>query len=179
MLILASQSPRRKELLRLITTDFTVIPANIDEDVVVKVPSDLAKELSKLKAYEIFKNYPNDTILACDTIVIIDDKVLGKPKNREDARRMLKLLSGRRHHVISGFTYLSKEVEINRNVMTEVYFNNLSDETIENYIDSGSPFDKAGGYGIQDESFNLVSHIVGSYYNVMGLPVEELKKYIK
>lgn len=179
MLILASQSPRRKELLRLITPDFDVISANIDEEVVVQVPSDLAKELSKLKAYEIFKTHPNDTILACDTIVIIDDKVLNKPKDKAEARKMLEMLSGRRHHVISGFTILSKEREINRNVMTEVYFNKLSDETIERYIASGSPFDKAGGYGIQDEAFGLVDHIVGSYYNVMGLPVEELKKYLK
>jgi septum formation protein len=179
MLILASQSPRRKELLRLITPDFDVISANIDEEVVVQVPSDLAKELSKLKAYEIFKTHPNDTILACDTIVIIDDKVLNKPKDKAEARKMLEMLSGRRHHVISGFTILSKDREINRNVMTEVYFNKLSDETIERYIASGSPFDKAGGYGIQDEAFGLVDHIVGSYYNVMGLPVEELKKYLK
>lgn len=179
MLILASQSPRRKELLRLITPDFDVISANIDEEVVVQVPSDLAKELSKLKAYEIFKTHPNDTILACDTIVIIDDKVLNKPKDKAEARKMLEMLSGRRHHVISGFTILSKDREINRNVMTEVYFNKLSDETIERYIASGSPFDKAGGYGIQDEAFGLVDHIVGSYYNVMGLPVEELKKFLK
>lgn len=179
MLILASQSPRRKELLRLITPDFDVISANIDEEVVVQVPSDLAKELSKLKAYEIFKTHPNDTILACDTIVIIDDKVLNKPKDKAEARKMLEMLSGRRHHVISGFTILSKDREINRNVMTEVYFNKLSDETIERYIASGSPFDKAGGYGIQDEAFGLVDHIVGSYYNVMGLPVEELRKYLK
>lgn len=179
MLILASQSPRRKELLRLITADFTVIPANIDEDVVVKVPSDLAKEISKLKAYEVFKNHPNETVLAVDTIVIIDNKVLGKPGSKAEARRMLETLSGRKHHVISGVTLLSRQKEININVMTEVYFNRLSDETIEKYIDSGSPFDKAGGYGIQDKEFDLVSHIVGSYYNVMGLPVEELKKYIK
>lgn len=179
MLILASQSPRRKELLRLVTNEYLVIPANIDEDVVVKVPSDLAKEISKLKAYEIFKNHTEDTVLAVDTIVIINSKVLGKPKNAADAERMLRLLSGKKHHVISGFTLLSKDKEININVVTEVYFNPLSDETIKAYIESGSPFDKAGGYGIQDEQFGLVNKIHGSYYNVMGLPIEELKKYIK
>lgn len=179
MLILASQSPRRKELLRLIITDFVVIPANIDEDVVVKVPSDLAKEISKMKAYEIFKNHTSETVLAVDTIVVIDGKVLGKPGSKTEARRMLEALSGRKHHVISGYTLLSAEREINANTVTEVYFNKLSDETIEKYIETGSPFDKAGGYGIQDEEFELVHHINGSYYNVMGLPVEDLKKYIK
>jgi len=179
VLILASQSPRRQELLHMITSDFIIIPANIDERVVVKVPSDLAKEISKMKAYEIFKDHPLDTVLAVDTIVIIDKIVLGKPTSKADARRMLELLSGRKHHVISGFTLLSAKREINANVMTEVYFNELSDETIEKYIETGSPFDKAGGYGIQDEEFKLVNHIEGSYYNVMGLPIEELRKYIK
>lgn len=179
MLILASQSPRRRELLQLITDDFSVIPADIDEDVVVKVPSDLAKELSKMKAYEVFKTHQNDTILAVDTIVVIDGKVLGKPRSKAEARRMLETLSGRKHHVISGYTLLNQTREINANAVTEVYFNSLDDETIEKYIESGSPFDKAGAYGIQDESFKLVDRIVGSYYNVMGLPVEELKKYLK
>ena len=179
MLILASQSPRRRELLHLITDDFSVIPADIDEDVVVKVPSDLAKELSKMKAYEVFKTHQNDTILAVDTIVVIDGKVLGKPRSKAEARRMLETLSGRKHHVISGYTLLNHTREINANAVTEVYFNSLDDETIEKYIESGSPFDKAGAYGIQDESFKLVDRIVGSYYNVMGLPVEELKKYLK
>ena len=179
MLILASQSPRRRELLHLITDDFSVIPADIDEDVVVKVPSDLAKELSKMKAYEVFKTHQNDTILAVDTIVVIDGKVLGKPRSKAEARRMLETLSGRKHHVISGYTLLNQTREINANAVTEVYFHSLDDETIEKYIESGSPFDKAGAYGIQDESFKLVDHIVGSYYNVMGLPVEELKKYLK
>lgn len=179
MLILASQSPRRKELLALVKKEYTVIPANIDEEVVVKVPSDLAKEISKLKAYEIFKDHPDDEVLAVDTIVIIEGKVLGKPKTKIEARKMLELLSGKKHHVISCFTLLSAKKEINANVVTEVYFNKLSDETIEKYIASGSPFDKAGGYGIQDEEYHLVERIIGSYYNVMGLPVEELKKYIK
>lgn len=179
MLILASQSPRRKELLRLVTSEYAVIAANIDEDVVVKVPSDLAKEISKLKAYEIFKNHPNDTVLAVDTIVIIEGKVLGKPKDSVDAKRMLKLLSGKKHHVISGFTLVNSKKEININVVSEVYFNELSEETIQAYIASGSPFDKAGAYGIQDKEYHLVKKINGSYYNVMGLPVEELKKYIK
>jgi len=92
---------------------------------------------------------------------------------------MLSKLSGRKHHVISGFTLVGPGFEVNKNIVTEVFFNNLPPELIEAYIKSGSPFDKAGAYGIQDEEFNLVREIKGSYYNVMGLPVEELRKYIK
>jgi len=179
MFILASQSPRRKQLLKLIQDDFIIEVADIDEAAIHASNSELAKEISKLKAYAVFKNHPDATVLAVDTIVIIDNEILGKPKDRNDAFKMLRKLSGRQHHVISGFTLINKNSEINRSVVTEVYFNKLSDEDINRYIDSGSPFDKAGAYGIQDEDFNLISHIEGSYYNVMGLPVEALKKHIK
>lgn len=179
MFILASKSPRRQELLKKIVPSFDIIVPNIDENILISIPSDTAKIISKLKAYKIFQAYPEATVLACDTIVVIDDLLLGKPKDKEDAKRMLRLLSGRKHHVISGFTLVSPTFEINRNVVTEVYFNELSDAQIDAYIESGSPFDKAGAYGIQDESYKLVRSINGSYYNVMGLPVEDLQKFIK
>ncbi len=178
MFILASKSPRRHELLQQLVDKFEIIVPVIDEDINVSIPSDTAKIISKLKAYEIYQNYPHATVLACDTIVVIDDLLLGKPKDSADARRMLKLLSGRKHHVISGYTLINSKREVNRNVVTEVFFNELSDESIDAYIKSGSPFDKAGAYGIQDEQFNLVKKINGSYYNVMGLPVEDLKKFL-
>lgn len=179
MFILASKSPRRQELLKLIVKDFKIMVPDIDENINVSIPSDTAKIISKFKAYKIFADNPTATVLACDTIVVIEGELLGKPKNAEDAYRMLRKLSGKKHHVISGFTLLSPNLEINKNIVTEVYFNTLSDETIEAYINTGSPFDKAGAYGIQDENFNLVSRIKGSYYNVMGLPVEALRKVIK
>ncbi len=179
MFILASKSPRRQELLKLIIKDFTIIVPNIDENIPISIPSDTAKIISKFKAYHILAQYPNATVLSCDTIVIIDGELLGKPKDAADARRMLSKLSGRKHHVISGFTLVGPGFEVNKNIVTEVFFNNLPPELIEAYIKSGSPFDKAGAYGIQDEGFNLVREIKGSYYNVMGLPVEELRKYIK
>ncbi len=179
MFILASKSPRRQELLKLIVKDFKIMVPDIDENMSVSIPSDTAKIISKFKAYKIFADNPTATVLACDTIVVIEGELLGKPKNAEDAYRMLRKLSGKKHHVISGFTLLSPNLEINKNIVTEVYFNTLSDETIEAYINTGSPFDKAGAYGIQDENFNLVSRIKGSYYNVMGLPVEALRKVIK
>lgn len=178
MFILASKSPRRHELLKKLVADFKIIVPVIDEDINVSIPSDTAKIISKLKAYEIFQNNTEATVLACDTIVVIDDLLLGKPKDADDARAMLRLLSGRKHHVISGYTLISKTREVNRNVVTEVYFNELSEAQIDAYIKSGSPFDKAGAYGIQDEHFNLVKTINGSYYNVMGLPVEDLKKFL-
>ena len=177
MIILASESPRRKELIKKITRDFTVIPANIDESVLHIQPHDLPAELSKLKAYDVFAKYPNDKVLACDTVVILDGELMGKPHSKEKASEMLHKLSGKKHVVISGYTLISKEKEITRTVRTYVYFNKLSDELIERYIASGSPMDKAGAYGIQDTEFDLVNHIEGSFDNVIGLPVEDIKQH--
>lgn len=177
MIILASESPRRRELIKKITSDFTVIPANIDESILHIPACDLPGELSKLKAYDVFAKYPNDTILACDTVVILDGEVMGKPHTKEKASEMLHKLSGKKHVVISGYTFISKEKEITRTVRTYVYFNKLSDELIDKYIASGSPMDKAGAYGIQDKEFDLVNHIEGSLDNVIGLPVEDIRKH--
>ena len=121
--------------------------------------------------------HPNDKVLACDTIVILDGKVLGKPHSKEEAFKMLKDLSNKAHVVVSGWTLMSKEKTITRTVRTEVYFNNLTDELINKYIETGSPMDKAGAYGIQDKDFNLVNHIEGSFDNVIGLPVEDIKAH--
>ncbi|MCQ2793392.1 MAG: Maf family protein [Bacilli bacterium] len=177
MIILASQSPRRRELIKKITTDFTVIPSNIDESIIHTEPHALPAELSKLKAYSIFSLYPNDTVLACDTVVILNNELMGKPKTKEQAKEMLRKLSGKKHVVISGYTFINKDREITRTVRTYVYFNNLSEETINAYVESGSPMDKAGAYGIQDKDFDLVNHIEGSLYNVIGLPVEDIKAH--
>ena len=177
MIILASESPRRKELIKKITKDFTVIPANIDESVLHIPACDLPGELSKLKAYDVFAKYPNDKVLACDTVVIIDGQILGKPHTADKAREMLHKLSGRKHVVISGYTIISKEKEVTRTVRTYVYFNKLSDELIEKYIATGSPMDKAGAYGIQDREFDLVNHIEGSFDNVIGLPTEDILQH--
>lgn len=177
MIILASASPRRKELIKMLTNDFVVIPSDVDESIIHTEPHALPAELSKIKAYSIFSKYPNDTVIACDTIVILDGKIMGKPHSKEEAKQMLQALSNRKHVVISGYTYINKEREITRTVRTYVYFNKLSEETIDAYIKSGSPMDKAGAYGIQDEEFNLVNHIEGSFYNVVGFPVEDIKAH--
>ena len=177
MVILASASPRRRELIKMLVDDFEVIPSDVDESIIHTEPHALPAELSKIKAYSIFSRYPNDTVIACDTIVILDGKIMGKPHSKEEAKEMLKALSGRKHVVISGYTYINKEREITRTVRTYVYFNKLSEDTIDAYIKSGSPMDKAGAYGIQDDEYNLVSHIEGSFYNVVGFPVEDIKAH--
>ena len=177
MIILASESPRRKELIKKITKEFTVIPANIDESVLHIPACDLPGELSKLKAYDVYAKYPNDKVLACDTVVILDGEIMGKPHTPEKAKEMLRKLSGRKHVVISGYTIISKEKEVTRTVRTYVYFNKLSDELIDKYIATGSPMDKAGAYGIQDRDFDLVNHIEGSFDNVIGLPTEDILQH--
>ena len=176
MLILASQSPRRHELLRKIRNDFKIISPNIDENGSRKHPHVHPLDVSRLKAYKVFQAYPQDDVLACDTVVIINEQILGKPKDADDAYRMLSLLSGQRHIVLSGYTYINNEMEINRTVKTEVYFKKLSPKLIAEYIKSGLPFDKAGAYGIQD-GYDLVERIVGSFDNVMGFPTEDINKH--
>ena len=178
MLILASASPRRKQLLSTIIKDFKIVVADIDENIEFDDVYELPVQLSFLKASAIFKDYQNDTIIASDTVVILDNHVLGKPKDKEDAKRILRMLSNKMHQVVTGYTILSKEKVITRKVITDVYFNDLSDELIDQYVATGSPLDKAGAYGIQDEQFALVNHIDGSYSNVMGLPLEDLSLFL-
>lgn len=179
MLLLASTSPRRKELLKKLVPHFFVVPPNIDERILDNVlrPKDLAQEESKLKAYEVYRRFPNDEVLSCDTIVIADGKKLGKPKTKEEAYQMLAFESGKKQIVLSGYTFLSKEREITRTVRTEVYFKTLSEKQIHEYVDLFLPLDKAGSYGIQDP-YPLIEKIVGSYDNVMGLPTEDLAKHV-
>lgn len=178
MYILASKSPRRQELLKNIINDFKIVVSNVDESKIKASPYDLPLELSKAKAKAVFSSFPNDIIIAADTVVIINNEVLGKPINDEDAKRMLRLLSNKTHDVVTGFTIISKEKNISKSVLTKVTFNELNDELINAYVKSGSPKDKAGAYGIQDKEFALIKNIEGSYYNVVGLPIEELKKYL-
>jgi septum formation protein len=152
------------------------ISPDIDEDESRCQPHEHPLDVSRLKAYKIYQSHPDAQVLACDTVVIIDRQILGKPKDEEDARLMLKLLSGKKHIVLSGYTFIDVKREINRTVKTIVYFANLDDKLIDDYIKTGSPLDKAGAYGIQD-GFPLVDHIEGSYDNVMGFPTEDIAKH--
>jgi septum formation protein len=179
MLILASGSPRRRELLKKITPDFQVVISDVDEKSIRGNNRDLPVKISQMKAYAVFQKYPEDTILASDTIVLIDQDVVGKPIDQEDAKNILRKLSGREHLVITGYTIICKEYELSRRVISKVFFNTLSEDLIDRYAKTGSPMDKAGAYGIQDKDFQLVHHIEGSYDNIMGFPTEDIAKHLK
>jgi len=182
-IILASGSPRRKELLQMMDISFEVITADIDEQ--IDHNNDLRKEIEKLsyqKANAVFVNHQDAIVIGSDTIVSIDNKVLGKPKSIENAKEMLHNLSGKTHQVITAVTIISKDnIETFSNV-TDVKFYELSDEEIENYVESVEPLDKAGAYAIQGKGCQFVEAINGDYYSVMGLPIGELyrrlQKYI-
>lgn len=178
MLILASKSPRRRELLSLITDDFVVKSAEVDESLPDGISPDKAVEyLSKIKA-EPFNN-GIDTIIGADTVVAIDGKILGKPIDSTDAFNMLRLLSGRHHSVFTGVTVITPDKTETFSVETRVKFFDLTDEEIREYIATHECDDKAGAYGIQGKGSLLVEGIDGDYFNVVGLPVSRLKKRLK
>lgn len=175
MIILASQSPRRQELLKLITNDFEIKVSNVDETLPSGIsPKDAVLYLSKIKA-EPFKN-GSDIIIGADTVVALDGKILGKPKNDENAREMLKFLSGKAHSVFTGVTLIKGDIKRSFSVETKVKFFDLTDEEIDEYIKTGEPADKAGAYGIQGYGSLLVEKIDGDYFNVVGLPVSKLAR---
>ena len=180
MLILASLSPRRKELIGRLGIPFEVCPADIDEGALAETdPKKTVLALSALKAAAIFKEHPMDLVLGADTVVAADGKILGKPTSRKEAAGMLRRLSGKHHQVFSGFTLMSKERTVSRAVVTTVHFAPLTDLEIERYLDSGEPFDKAGAYGIQGLGGLFVTHIEGDYNAVVGLPLQAVYTVLK
>lgn len=177
MIILASQSPRRRELLKYITDDFKVMSSNVDETLPKDIsPGDAVLYLSRIKA-QPFKN-ETDIVIGADTVVSIDNKILGKPKDFDDAYKMLSLLSGKWHSVYTGVTLIKGENVKSFSVETRVKFFELTDTDIENYIRTKEPMDKAGAYGIQGFGSLLVERIDGDYFNVVGLPVSRLNQEI-
>ena len=183
MLILASASPRRQELLRNAGIPFKVQPAGIDEvPVAGESAQEFAERLSRQKALAVFQNYPLGFVLGADTIVVLDDLILGKPRDAKDASRMLRLLSGRTHSVITGVSLVgsiahgAEQSTSNReiktaSVRTNVTMCEISDEEIRDYVATGEPMDKAGAYAIQGIASRWIPHIEGDYSNVVGLPV--------
>lgn len=180
MLVLASASPRRQELISVIDSNVIICPSGANEDYSSDTPVESVPEiLAARKAADIAKKYPNDTVIGCDTSVIIGGEILGKPKDPEDAKRMLRLLSGNTHKVITGCAIFKGGRSISFSETTEVTFYPLSDKDIDDYISTFEPFDKAGAYGIQGKGSLLVKGINGDYFNVVGLPVSRLNKILK
>lgn len=172
-LVLASNSPRRKELLSEFGFAFEVISSGYQENALNPCPEQMVKEFAYGKAKEVFDrvNDGKTVVLGADTVVSLDGVILGKPKDKAHAKEMLKALSGRAHQVWTGYCIMHPEgLELNA-IKTDVVFNALTDELINDYVSSGKPLDKAGAYGIQD-GYNLVKEYLGSYNNVVGLPIE-------
>ena len=176
--ILASKSPRRKELMKQISPDFLIAVEDIDEEQYYKLPPiDAVRNIAKKKGEAVDNLYPEDLIISADTIVVLEDKIIGKPKDIEDARRILRDLSDKTHDVYTAYRIQYKGIEILNYVDSKVIFNNLSEELIENYIKSGSPLDKAGAYGVQDNiEYPIIKKVIGSIDNVIGFPVAEIKR---
>jgi septum formation protein len=172
-IVLASASPRRQELLRNAAIDFVVCPANIEE---VQLPDEpattFAERMAREKARAVLQSITDGWILAADTIVVVEEEVLGKPCDQKDAARMLRLLSGREHQVITSVCLIGDGFEDVRSETTTVHFSTMSDVDIREYIASGEPMDKAGAYAIQGIASRWITRIEGDYSNVVGLPVD-------
>ena len=179
-IILASGSPRRRELLNTLGLSFTVCPAKGEENAPEGAgPAEIVKALSRAKAAEVSRQFAGELIIAADTIVYLDGRVLGKPKDEADARAMLASLSGRAHEVYTGVTVILGEDTLCEAECTKVFFRELSAEEIDAYVASGDPMDKAGAYGIQGKASLMVERLEGDYFNVMGLPLCRLGKMLK
>ena len=178
-LILASASPRRKELLGLFHIPFTIRVSDIDETMdFTKSAYEEVGRVSALKAQAVPRE-ANDVVIAADTIVVCEGKVLGKPHDEAEAASMLQLLSGRDHQVMTGCTVVRGETSVTFTEVTDLHFRTLSKKEIANYVASGEPMDKAGSYGIQGGAALFCERMVGDYYNVMGLPVCRLGQVLK
>lgn len=181
-LILASTSPRRAEILRREGIEFEIlIPENIEKDELFGDPVSYVLELSRKKAESVAKKVEDGLVLGADTIVVLDDKILGKPKDKKEAKSILKSLSGRYHKVYTGITLIHKKSGKTESDYgcTKVKFNQLKKEDILKYIATGEPLDKAGAYGIQGMGSFLVENIEGDLDNVIGLPLKKLKKLLE
>ena len=180
-IILASQSPRRAEILRMIGVNFKVDSSNINEEMNQKIEqNEIAIIISKAKAEKISQKYPNNIIIGADTIVVHNEKIFGKPKDKNESRKMLKALSGNCHKVITGVTIMNKKLGVLKTFSetTKVFVKKIPRNQIEFYVNNYNTLDKAGSYGIQEWFSVWIKKINGCYYNVMGLPVSKLHKHL-
>ena len=179
-IILASASPRRQELLKILFDEFDIIPADIDENISEDIAVESRPEkIAGLKARYIAEKHPESLVIGCDTAVIVDDIMLGKPKDERDAGNMLNILSGRTHKVITGCCLMYEGKQESFSVTTDVEFYKLSKQEIHDYIAANDWRDKAGAYGIQGKAGLFVKQIKGDYNNVVGLPCAQLNRKIK
>ena len=179
-IILASNSPRRKQILEQTGLKFSVDVSDFNEDVLeFSNPHEMVERLSLEKAKIVAKRNPKALIIAADTTVFLNNEIIGKPKSKTDAFRILKLLSGNKHQVITGFTIIEGKKIITKHVISEVVFKNLSDEQINAYIATDEPMDKAGGYGIQDNAGVFVDRVIGDYNNIVGFPLVAILDVLK
>ena len=178
--ILASKSPRRIKLMQDINIKFKVIESEINEnDINIQKPHTFCKKLAIKKSNYVFKKNKNSTVIGADTIVYFNKKIIGKPKNKKEAFSIIKSLSGKNHYVYTGVSIISKKINYSFYDKTKVTFYDLNDNLIDYYIENFNPYDKAGGYGIQDWSKIFIKEINGCYYNVTGLPIPKLFKILK
>ena len=182
-IILASKSPRRKELMELLKVPFEIIVSDVDET--IDYENDLVKEIEKLsfrKADAVYQSNKDALVIGSDTIVKIDNKALGKPASIEEAKEMLRELSGRTHEVVTGVSIITDGKSETFSSVSEVSFYPLSEEEIDEYVSTNEPMDKAGSYAIQGDAAKFIRSIEGDYYTIVGLPVAELyhrlKKYL-
>ena len=179
-IILASGSPRRKELMGFITKDFKIVVSNAEEVCDENLPPyKMVEQLSFIKAQAVFAKHGDDIVIGADTVVYIKGEILGKPKNEEDAFKMLSSLSGNVHTVATGVTILKKDYSDTFSVLSDVEFFPMTQSEIKSYIATGEPMDKAGSYGIQEKGALFIKGIKGDFYSVMGLPVSELKRHLE
>lgn len=178
-IILASKSPRRTEILTDMGIKHIIIPSQ-EEEIINKqlTPEEIVKSLAYQKAHSIAKLYPNDLVIGSDTIVVIGNQILGKPKDKQDAIRMFEQLQNNTHQVMTGVSLIKGTIVDTFVDIANVTFKKMTKEEIENYLDSALPYDKAGAYGIQDKEANFVEKIEGDFYTIMGLPKEKLQKHL-
>ena len=180
MIVLASASPRRKDILTTAGVEFKTAVSQAEERLDPALPpGEAAARAARVKAEDVAKNYPNDCVVGADTIVVLDGEILGKPKDKADAAVMLKKLSGREHTVFTGVCVLKDGAASCFSEATKVEFYPLTDEEIEEYVESGEPMDKAGAYGIQGIGCALVRGITGDFFNIMGFPIARVLRAIK
>lgn len=179
-MILASASPRRKEILENFGFSFKTIVKNIDETSDKTRAEEKILEIAEKKARAVAKDFPDENVVGADTVVVVDGKILGKPKDEKEASAMLKSLSGRSHEVITAFSFinLNKNISYSECEVTKVYFKNLTDSEINWYINTKEPMDKAGAYGIQGKGAFFVEKIEGDFFSVMGFPLGRFVRFL-